>query len=254
MTTLEKLNKLDVESSMADNVKIIEKALKEVDLKKEKEAKKVLDIVDKKVTEIEEYFWRPVDSTEVYKMLRDYSTELKDKKKAEKYEGKMKLIDANDLEFKGRVQQFFGNNIVALDYYKKALNLVPDHPLAGPSSEKAEKRIKKAREDLVKLKSQYDKKKGEAKFWYKKGIALLTLDKAQEAIDCFFRSAETDDSDPDAWARIGTALETQGKYEESLQYFEKALEIKPSSMTAKRGKNYANYFLGRLDDVDEKIE
>jgi hypothetical protein len=38
-------------------------------------------------------------------------------------------------------------------------------------------------------------------------------------------------------------MESLGEFEEAKIYLQKAQELKPSSMIAKRGLNYADYFL-----------
>jgi tetratricopeptide (TPR) repeat protein len=75
----------------------------------------------------------------------------------------------------------------------------------------------------------------------------LNLNRLEDALRTLDKVIELDPENPDAWAKRGTTMESMGKYEESKRYFDKAMELKPTSTTAKRGKNYALYFLGELD-------
>lgn len=251
------LKDLDVTDNMQINIKIIQNVLDSLGINaeepgsinsnKKQQIEPILEEIDQKIDEIEDYFWRPLDSPEVYEQLKNLAIAIGKENKAKKFEKKLNRIEANKFEFKGRVQNFYGNNTEALKYYEEALLLAPDHELAGSSREKAGKSLARARDDLPKLERKIIDKPGDVKFLLKYGQALLNLNRVTEAIKTFDKLIERDPNNPDAWARRGTALLSIGKYEESKRYFEKALELKPTSTTAKRGKNYALYFLGELD-------
>jgi tetratricopeptide (TPR) repeat protein len=251
------LDDLDVTDSMQNNIKIIQDVINSlsVDPKtpgdlnagQKQKIKSMIDTLDTKIDEIEEYFWRPLDSTEVYEQLKILSAAIGEAEKVKKFESKLNRIEANEFEFKGRVQNFFGNNTEALKYYEQAVELASDHELAAAGVEKARKSLVRAREALPKLEKKVIDKPGDTKSMFKFGQALLNLNKIDDAISAFDKVIKLDPDNPDGWARRGTAMESMGKYEESKRYFEKALELKPTSTTAKRGKNYALYFLGELD-------
>ncbi len=254
MTSIEEL---DVTDSMQNNIKIIRSVINNLGVDpnnpgsvtgdQEQKIKSTIDILDRKIDEIEDYFWRPLDSLEVYEMLKNLAASIGQQDKVKKFDTKLNRIAANDLEFKGRVQNFFGNNTEALKYYEQALELTADHELAGAGRQKASKSLAKAREELPKLEKKNIDKPGDTKVLFKYAQALLNLNRIDEAIKAYDKLLELDPSNPDAWAKRGTATESKGKYEEAKQYFEKALELKPTSTTAKRGNNYALYFLGELD-------
>jgi tetratricopeptide (TPR) repeat protein len=233
------LDNLDVTDSMKNNIEIIRSVINDLGVdpenpgsvsgEQQQKIKSTIAIIDQKIDEIEDYFWRPLDSPEVYEMLKGLAAAVGQEDKVSKFNKKLNRIAANDLEFKGRVQNFFGNNTEALKYYEQAVELASDHELANTGCEKAKKSLAKARIELPKLEKKIIDKPGDLKTLLKYGLIQL------------------DPTNPDAWAKRGTATESLGKYEESKKYFDKALEIKPSSTTAKRGKNYALYFLGELD-------
>jgi tetratricopeptide (TPR) repeat protein len=243
MTQTQELADLDVSLSMTKDIEVLQKVIGTIDIENREESKKALEQIYKKVAEIEEYFWRPIDSIEVYEKLKALALELGDNEKAAKFDSKIKLFNANELEFKGRVQDFFGNKVKAIEYYEDALELVPDHELAFPAHEKALKSINKAKTDLSQAEKKLEAESADPKLWFKRGVALLYLGKVDEAIDSLDKAIKFDPANPDALAKRGTAMECLGDFEGSKEYFEKALEIKSTSMTAKRGLNYANYFL-----------
>lgn len=251
------LKDLDVTANMQDNIKIIQTVIDDLGVNVDginslnndqvQKITSTLNEVDSKIDEIEDYFWRPLDSPEVYERLKKLAVAIKQDDKVKKFEKKLNRIAANELEFKGRVQNFYGNNTEALKYYEQAINLTADHELANAGAEKASKSLARARNDLPKLEKKIIDKPGDMKALFKYGQALLNLNRIDEAIKAFDKLIERDSDNPDAWARRGTAMLSKEQYEDSKKYFEKALELKPTSTTAKRGRNYALYFLGELD-------
>ncbi len=243
MNEIQKLAELDVSDSMKRNIEALFQAMDTVNISDLGEAKEKFTQIHKKVAEIEEYFWRPVDSKKVYERLISIATELGDEEKSSHYQRQIDLSEANDWEFKGRVQDFYGNKVKALEYYSKALELVPDHELAQPAHEKVLKRIDKARSEVEKLERKLETQDDDSKLWFKYGIALLNLGEVARAMECLDKACELDPTNPDAFARRGTAMESLDDYNGAKRYFERAMELKPNSMIAKRGMNYAEYFL-----------
>ncbi len=246
------LEDLDVTVDMGENARVIEKAISDLGFRKDSSgnvqvddpsrAKVVLEKIDQKMDEVEDYFWRPLDSPEVYADLRDLATSLGNTTLEEKYQKKIDRIKANDLEFKGRIESFYGNQAEALKYYQEALSLAPDHPLAGPGKEKTFKSIEKAKKDMENLEKSVAVKAKDGNFWYKYALCHLTLGNLEDASESFDRAIKFSPDNPDAYAKKGTTLESMERYEEARPFFEKALELKPSSMIAKRGLNYITYF------------
>lgn len=258
---MKELEKLDVTLNMSRNVEVIEAAIESTGLGTGPSGKPtvqdvgagrdVLQLIDVKVKEAEEYFWRPLDSPEVYKRLTDLAIAVGDDRMAMDYEIKMRLIEANEFEFLGRMSRFYGNNKKALEHYTKALELAPDHPLAGPDAEKASKAVEKAHGELEKAQRTLESSPEDKKAWYRQAVAYMNLDRADEAIESYNRTTELDPEDADAWAKKGTALLSLERYDEARPLLEKALELKPNSLTAKRGLNYIRYFTtGVATDLD----
>lgn len=243
MNELQELINLDVSDSMKSNIEALFNAINSIETQNTGEASEKLNQIHSKVVEIEEYFWRPVDSENVYQKLIEISKGLGDEEKASHYEYQIKLRKANDLEFKGRVQDFFGNKTEALKFYETALELIPVHELALPARIKALKSIEKAQNELPKIKRKLEIHKEDAKLWLRYAMAHMNLGDVKRAIDFFDRVIELDPTDADAHAKRGCALESLGDYKGAKKYLERALELKPTSMTAKRGMNYAEYFL-----------
>lgn len=258
---MNELKKLDVTLNMERNVETIERAIDSTGLGIDASgsprvnniaaSRNILQIISAKVKEAEEYFWRPLDSPRVYGRLKDLAVAVGDKEMASDYESKVRRIEANDLEFLGRIYRFYGNNKRALDHYNKALELVPDHPLAKPDSEKASKAVDKAKKELERVQKALDANPQDDRALFRQGVAFLSLDRVEEAIESFSAAARADPNNADAWAKKGTALMSLEKYEEAKQFLERALELKPNSLISKRGLNYIRYFTtGEAVDLD----
>jgi tetratricopeptide (TPR) repeat protein len=246
MNPMQELAELDVSDSMKRNIEALSSAMDTIDTEKPTDAKEKLGNIHRKVKEIEDYFWRPVDSKEVYERLILIANELEDQEKSKHYHYQINLSEANELEFKGRVQDFFGNKVKAVEYYAKALELISIHELAGPAHNKARKSIEKARHDTGNIEKKLEEHVNDPKLWFKFGVANLNLGEVEKSIECFDKVIELDPVNPEAYARRGTAMESLGDYTGAKKYLEKALELKPTSMIAKRGMNYAEYFLEHL--------
>jgi tetratricopeptide (TPR) repeat protein len=64
--------------------------------------------------------------------------------------------------------------------------------------------------------------------WNEKGCDLGDQGKHQEAIKCFDKAIEIEPNDIDAWNGKGNALYCLGKYDEAIRCYDKALDIDPN--------------------------
>jgi len=69
-----------------------------------------------------------------------------------------------------------------------------------------------------------DRKKAEE--WINEGVKLAEQGKFEEALKCFERALEIDPKDAAAWYNKGNALYDLGRYEEAIECYDRALEIK----------------------------
>lgn len=233
---------------MGKTVSIITEALSNVDAMlssgKQNDAKQLLEVAVKKVLEAEEYFWRPLDSDEVYLKLKEIYTKMGNLESAKNWEKRINLRKARDVEFAGRVQNFCGNNTLALQYYSQALSLAPDFQLAQDGKKKAEKSLTKAKREVDVAENMVKKMPNSPEALLKLGMVYLNLNRLDEAIANLKKAVELANDKVEATTRLGMAYLSAGKYTEAKECFEKVLAVKENSLNAKRGKNYANYFLG----------
>lgn len=237
---MEELKALDVTWSMGKTIEAIDAAITNPG-----DIAATLAIIDEKLVDVEEYFYRPLDSPEVYAKLKAAADSIGDSTRAANYQKNINLFHANELEFQGRLQNFFGNNTKALKAYEDALELVPDLELAVSGEKKAKNRVTKAQKEMGKWEAKVSEDPNDADSWTKLGVSQMDLDRESDAMDSFENALNIDPNHVDAMCRKGTALESKGNFEDAMPLFMKALEINPKSMIAKRGRNYAE---GALDD------
>jgi tetratricopeptide (TPR) repeat protein len=238
---------LDVERNLQKTIEVLREATGEVegDLKAHggslsAAGTQTLETLKTKLLEAETYFARALDSKELYDALAAVSKAVGDGAGAAHFTKQGNTFLADELEFKGRLQAFYGNNTAALGHFHEALRLVPDHAFSLKGAEASAKRVEKAKKDLSKLKEKAEGE-GEAKDWVGYGVALADLGDLDAAGVAYDKALAADPKNPDALARKGTAIHAQGKPREALEWYKRALEVKPTSMTGRRGVNYATF-------------
>lgn len=204
--------------------------------------REVLDVVHKKLLEVDELFERPLESPETWVRLKAISLKAGDRALEAYCQDKLDLLEANRLHSEGYLWLFYGDCVRASDFLRKAVKLAPNHPLAAKDLDTAVSRLEKARDELAKAENQIDKNPGNAKAWQKKASAMVTMGRLQEALPVFDKAISLDPQDPDALAKKGAALEGLGKFPEAVELFNRAIAIKPTSRTANKGLALAEYF------------
>lgn len=82
-----------------------------------------------------------------------------------------------------------------------------------------------------------------------KGISLDELGKYEEAINWYDKALQIDPKDVYALHSKGVALANLGKYEEAITWYDKALAVDPKNVNALTNKGSALYNMGKKDDA-----
>jgi tetratricopeptide (TPR) repeat protein len=90
-----------------------------------------------------------------------------------------------------------------------------------------------------------------AKAWYNKGLALDSLDRYEQAIECFDKAIQIDANNLVLFKNKGTALHYLGRYGESVACFDKAIQIDAHDGDAWSGKGLSFDYLGRYEEAIE---
>jgi tetratricopeptide (TPR) repeat protein len=240
----------DVSNSMKETVKLINAALdslnkdalagKPVGLSAAEKA--TVETVKAKLKEVEEAFWRPLDSPETFERLAKVAASTGDSDLIKYCQKQKNMVIGTEIHFKGYCQLFYGNAKEAVVHLKKAVELAPDLDVAPKDYQTAVKRVAKAEKELPAINRMIDTKGESAELLQKKAVALMAMGNVNEAIPLFDKVIKLDPANPEAWGKRGTALESLGKFDEAIPYLSKALELKPTSITAKRGLGLATYW------------
>jgi tetratricopeptide (TPR) repeat protein len=86
------------------------------------------------------------------------------------------------------------------------------------------------------------------------GIALSDQGKLDEAIACYQKALQIDPNYADAHINLGIALSDQGKVDEAIGCYQKALQIDPNEADAHNNLGIALYEQGKLDEAIAELE
>jgi tetratricopeptide (TPR) repeat protein len=85
--------------------------------------------------------------------------------------------------------------------------------------------------------------------WFNKGDLLLNLGKYNESIEAYDRAIELNQSYAAAWSHKGNAFSNLSRYNESLECYNKAIELDPKYAVAWNNKGAALSYQANYDDA-----
>lgn len=93
-------------------------------------------------------------------------------------------------------------------------------------------------------------------FYHNYGVALVKLGQIDKAIDQLKLAVRIKGDLPDSWLALGTAYQTTGRYQESVEVFTEALGRHPTQTWRGKPEFYVNYgvALAKLGEFDKSIE
>ncbi len=94
----------------------------------------------------------------------------------------------------------------------------------------------------------------DAVYWYKKGEELLNASKYNESIEAYDRAIDLNQSYAEAWNHKGNALYDLGKKEEAIRAYRKAIEINPNFAKAWYNTGARLYQLERYNESLEYLD
>jgi tetratricopeptide (TPR) repeat protein len=249
MVVMKELQDLDPSMSMSRTVEVLTKALDSIPFKEgqslslSSDQSQVLDLVDTKIDEAEGYFDRPVDEPVIYQRLVSIGKASGRDDLVSKFGRRTAQIESADLEFRARLQAFFGATSRAVGLFQQSVDLTPDFQEAVDGLGRAERRVAKSTKALQKLEDVSRAKSSSAKAWTDLGQAYADLDRLDDALAAFERAVKLAPTDIPALCKKGGVLAAMGRVEEGKECFEAALAIDANSLNGKRGLNYTTYML-----------
>jgi tetratricopeptide (TPR) repeat protein len=248
---MRELADLDPSMSMSRTVEVLTKALDTIPFQEGQslslsgDQSKMLDLVDTKIDEAEGYFDRPVDEPEIYQRLVNIGKASGREDLVSKFGRRTAQIEAADLEFRARLQAFFGATSRAVVLFQKSVDLTPDFQEAVDGLGRAQRRVAKSEKNLAKLEGKASATSGSHKAWVDLGQAQADLDDLEAALASFKKAVELAPTDIPAICKKGGALAALGRTGEAKDCFEAALAIDEKSLNGKRGLNYTTWLLER---------
>ena len=248
---MRELADLDPSMSMSRTVEVLQKALDTIPYKEGQslslsgDQSSMLDLVDTKIDEAEGYFDRPVDEPEIYQRLVNIGMASGRDDLVTKFGRRTAEMESADLEFRARLQAFFGATTRAVELFQQSVDLTPDFQEAVDGMGRAERRVAKSDRTIQKLEDKARASSSSHKAWMDLGQAQADLDQLDDALASFSKAVDLAPTDIAAMCKKGGAYAALGRTEEAKECYEAALAIDPKSLNGKRGLNYTTWLLER---------
>ena len=227
-------------------MRTVEEALKGLPHDDDKAAE-ILELIASKEEETRRYYLRPFDSSEIYNMLIEIHGKRGEPEMVDRYRRCLDLRQARKWTILGDSYALMGLTSRAVEYLERALFFGPSEDLIEEvenTLKKAEKRAGKAGDEVDRLLSRLEKDPDNTKLIVKASVALIDLDRLEDALKLLNRGLRKNKDDPDMLYRKGCALFGMGEFSKALRIFKKLTEANPKSNNYKRAYNLSTEMLG----------
>ena len=140
-----------------------------------------------------------------------------------------------------------------LSFYGHIVSLNPEAPVHGNLA-RALNDAGRPAEALAASRIAVERRPDSAGAHNIRGLALLSLDRQDEAADSFSRVLELDPGHGHAAYNLAETRMRQGRFEESLRWYRAALDVNPESAAAHSGMGEALFRLGRYAQAARSLE
>lgn len=225
---------------------------------KEKDSSPKLDTLSSNTTNFSKDY--ELDSSSINELIYLSTDELEPTKRLEKDNNYIKNIPNNALAWnaKGFALAELDKHDEAIKAYDHAIELDPLCFLAIYNKanllmrmnydDKAIQlfaRVLEITDDII------SKNPNDFLIWRTKGITLLDLERADNALECLNKAISINSKDNYSWSNKGIALFELGKYHEAIDCYEKALDLNPRDYNTWNNKAFA---YGALEMHDAELE
>ena len=94
----------------------------------------------------------------------------------------------------------------------------------------------------------------DADSWVSMGSMFLTIDDLDYATHCMMRAVDIDCANVDAYYYLGLISATRGRFEDAVEFFGHALDIRPRDVCVLRDSAIVYLAMGRLADAARRIK
>jgi tetratricopeptide (TPR) repeat protein len=125
-----------------------------------------------------------------------------------------------------------GNIEEAIANYRKALVIQPDHDFARKNLMRSLAKQKESRKSTAKANKVYDQRAKNPEMYYRKGNSLKNDGKLNEAIHQYQKALEIQPDFTPAMNDIGLIYVAKGEYDKAFSSYQKIIELKPDNYIA----------------------
>jgi len=90
-----------------------------------------------------------------------------------------------------------------------------------------------------------------AEYWYNKGLAFFNLSRYDESLQCYDKAIQLEPNNAVYWNKKGSALFRLSRYNEALQCYDKAIQLEPNKAVYWNNKGYV---LSKLSRDNEALQ
>jgi tetratricopeptide (TPR) repeat protein len=145
---------------------------------------------------------------------------------------RLKPDNANAQNNLGNCLLLKGNIQEAIVHYRKTLEIQPDHEFAQQNLKRALAKQKEGRNDTLKADIFFNQKENNPEMHYRKGNSFRNNGKLNEAIQQYQKALEIQPDFTPAINKIGLIYVAQGEYDKAFSSYQRIIELKPDDYVA----------------------
>lgn len=148
----------------------------------------------------------------------------------------------------------FGPNNPNIGISSYIFSINPDNTVSGSTGAGFGYNTKYNKPGALSALKQGSNKSDNATSWYEKGLTFFNLGQYNESIECYNKAIQINSRDGAAWMGKGEALFALGKYEEAIKCYDKCIEVAPAPVNGPwYKKEEALRALGRDKEADAAL-
>ncbi|MBB3258103.1 tetratricopeptide (TPR) repeat protein [Paraburkholderia bannensis] len=154
---------------------------------------------------------------------------------------------ADQLQHAARICQLAQRHADAVALYERLLALVPDHAASLHGAAMSLVQLEQGEAALEYLARLTRRNPKAPEVHYNRGALLGKLGRYDEELDAYRRAIELKPDFVAAWTNLGVALRDLHRFDDALRHFKKAVSINPNDAGARTNRAQTNLLLGEFE-------